>query len=131
MINDSKATNFDSAFSGINSLDKGQIIIIGGRIKKGNSKLWSSIILEKCKGVFLYGESSDELKRILLTAGFTEDIFIHNELKDLIPVAVEYVKKRKLKILLFSPACSSFDQFKNFEERGNNFKFFVKKYLPK
>jgi len=131
VINDSKATNFDSSFSGINSLDKGQIIIIGGRIKKGDSKLWSSIILEKCKGIFIYGESSKELKRILLKAGFREDIFIHNELKDLIPKAIKYLQKRKLKILLFSPACSSFDQFKDYEERGNYFKFFIKKYLPR
>ncbi len=131
VINDSKATNFDSSFSGINSLDNGQIIIIGGRIKKGDSKYWSSIILEKCKGAFLYGESSKELKRILLKAGFMEDIFIHNELKDSIPEAINYLKKKKLKILLFSPACSSFDQFKDYEERGNYFKFLVKKYLPK
>ncbi len=129
VINDSKATNFDSSFSGINSLDEGQIIIIGGRMKKGDSKLWSSIILEKCKGVFLYGESSKELKKILLKAGFMEDIFIHNELKDLVPIAIKYLKTRELKILLFSPACSSFDQFKDYEERGNNFKLLVKKYL--
>ena len=129
VINDSKATNFDSSFSGIKSLDKGQIIIIGGRIKKGDSKFWSSIILEKCKGVFLYGESSKDLKEILLKAGFVEDIFIHKELEDLIPEAIKYLKKKKLKILLFSPACSSFDQFKDYEERGNYFKFLVKKYL--
>jgi len=129
VINDSKATNFDSSFSGINSLDEGQIIIIGGRMKKGDSKLWSSIILEKCKGAFLYGESSKELKKILLKAGFREDIFIHNELKDLVPIAIKYLKKRELKILLFSPACSSFDQFKDYEERGNLFKLLVKKYL--
>ncbi len=129
VINDSKATNFDSSFSGINSLDEGQIIIIGGRMKEGDSKLWSSIILEKCKGVFLYGESSKELKKILLKAGFMEDIFIHNELKDLVPIAIKYLKTRELKILLFSPACSSFDQFKDYEERGNYFKLLVKKYL--
>ena len=131
VINDSKATNFDSSLSGIKSLDKGQIIIIGGRIKKGDSKLWSSIILEKCKGVFIYGESSKELRRILLKAGFEEDIFMHNELKDLIPEAIKYQKKRKLKILLFSPSCSSFDQFRDYEERGNYFKLFIKKYLPR
>ena len=98
-------------------------------MKKGDSKLWSSIILEKCKGVFLYGESSTELKRILLKAGFMEDIFIHNELKDLVPLAIKYLKIRKLKILLFSPACSSFDQFKDYEVRGDYFKLLVKKYL--
>ena len=131
VINDSKATNFDSSFSGIKSLDNGQIIIIGGRIKEGDSKLWSSIILEKCKGVFLYGESSKELKKILLKAGFMEDIFIHNELKELFPIAIKYLKKKKLKILLFSPACSSFDQFKDYEERGNYFKLLVEKYLAR
>ena len=130
VINDSKATNFDSSFSGIKSLGNRQIIIIGGRIKKGDTKLWSSIILEKCKGVFLYGESSKELKRILINAGFIEDIFIHNELKDLIPEAINFINKKKLNILLFSPACSSFDQFKDYEDRGNYFKFLIKKYLP-
>ena len=83
----------------------------------------------KMQRVFLYGESSEELKKILLKAGFMEDIFIHNELKDLIPIAINYLKKRKLKILLFSPACSSFDQFKDYEDRGNYFKCLVKKYL--
>ena len=129
VINDSKATNFDSSFSGIKSLDNGQVIIIGGRIKKGDSQLWSSIIVEKSKGIFLYGESSKDLKRILLKAGFMEDIFIHNELKDLVPLAIKYLKIRKLKILLFSPACSSFDQFKDYEVRGDYFKLLVKKYL--
>ena len=58
-----------------------------------------------------------------------KDIFIHNELKDLVPIAIKYLKTRELKILLFSPACSSFDQFKDYEERGNYFKLLVKKYL--
>ena len=78
---------------------------------------------------FLYNQLK-ELKSILLKAGFVEDIFIHNELKELIPIAIQYLKERKSKILLFSPACSSFDQFKDYEERGNCFKFFIKKYLP-
>ena len=131
IINDSKATNFDSSLSGINALDDGQLIIIGGRIKKGESKFWARMIIKKCRGVFLYGESTIELKEILVSEGFSEDIFIFNELKEVIPEAINFLKLKKLKILLFSPSCSSFDQFKDYENRGDYFKCLVKKYLSK
>ena len=130
IINDSKATNFDSSIAGIKSLGNKQIIIIaGGIIKKGDSKLWAETISEKCKGVFLYGENARKLKEILLKNGFKESIFIFNELEELIPQSLNYLKTRNFEVLLFSPSCSSFDQFKNYEERGNSFKYLINKYL--
>ena len=131
IINDSKATNFDSSIAAINSLLEKQIIIAGGKIKEGNYKKWAKTIMEKCEVVFLYGENAQELKQILLAAGFQKSIFIHVELKTLIPQAINLLEKGKAKVLLFSPSCSSFDQFKNYEERGNTFKSYIHKFFTK
>ncbi len=130
IINDSKATNFDSSIAGIKSVKDQQILIAGGIIKKGNYALWAKTILEKSKGVFLFGESANKLKGILQKYGFKEDIFIYSELNELIPNALKYLKNSDVKILLFTPSCSSFDQFRNYEERGNFFKNCIYKYLP-
>ena len=129
VINDSKATNFDSSIAGIKSIEERQILIAGGRIKNGDSDLWSKTVLEKCEGIFLYGESAQILKEILQKKGFKENIFMHKELRDLIPKSLDFLKESESKVLLFSPSCSSYDQFSNYEERGNSFKYFINKNL--
>ena len=129
IINDSKATNFDSSIAGIKSLKDNQILIAGGIIKNGDPTEWAQTISEKCNGVFIYGRSAEELKFILNKYCYKRDIFIYEKLEELIPQALNYLKKTKTKILLFSPSCSSFDQFKNFEERGDYFKLLTNKYF--
>ncbi len=131
VINDSKATNFDSSIAGIKSLNGKQVLIAGGRIKNGDSDLWSKTILDKCEGVFLYGESAELLKKILKKNGFKENIFIYKKLKDLISDALNFLEENESKVLLFSPSCSSFDQFRNYEERGNSFKYYINQKLKK
>ena len=127
IINDSKATNFDSTVASINSIENSIILISGGRIKDGDYKLWVKIIIEKIDDVFLYGEGSELLKHYLQEGGFRKNIFIFNLLKDLVKEVVKYAKKHNKEVILFSPSCSSFDQFKNYEERGNLFKKLISK----
>ena len=131
IINDSKATNFDSSFVGINSINKSLIIISGGRKKEGEHKAWSEIINQKCNSIFLFGESADELKKLLLEIDFKKQIFIFKNLSDLVDKVLIHAEKEKIKAILFSPACSSFDQFINYEERGNYFKFLIKEAITK
>jgi len=81
IINDSKATNFDSSIAGINSIE-GQIIIISGGILKGNKySEWVQVLKQKVKCVFLFGESSKVLKMALINEGFKKDIFVFSGLK--------------------------------------------------
>ena len=131
IINDSKATNFDSSIVGINSIQKSQIIISGGRKKEGNYKKWAKTISQKCNSIFLFGESANELKILLIKENFKKQIFCFNNLSDLVDKVLLHAKRENVNTILFSPACSSFDQFKNFEERGNYFKFLVNEAIKK
>ena len=129
IINDSKATNFESSIAGINSFKNDQIIIAGGRLKDGDHNEWIKTLKIKCHSIFLYGESVNELKKLLLNGGFHKPIFTFSNLSELVKVALNYTQSEKVKTLLFSPSCSSFDQFQNYEERGDLFKSLINKSL--
>ena len=130
IINDSKATNFDSSIAGIDSIE-GQIIIIsGGRLKSNEYSEWIKVLKKKVKCVFLFGESSKALKIALIKGGFKKDIFEFSELKELLNFVFHYLQNNsRVGTLLFSPSCSSFDQFKNYEERGDHFKKLIREKL--
>jgi len=131
IINDSKATNFDSSIVGINSIQKSQIIISGGRKKEGDHKKWAKTISQKCNSIFLFGESAYELKLLLNNEDFKKQIFCFEKLSDLVDKVLVHAKRENVNTILFSPACSSFDQFQNYEERGNYFRFLVNEAINK
>ncbi|MDR1259920.1 MAG: UDP-N-acetylmuramoyl-L-alanine--D-glutamate ligase [Endomicrobium sp.] len=118
--NDSKSTNIDSTRVAIESFDKNILLIMGGKDKGSSYTVLKDIIKQKVKLIFLIGEASDkikiDLKNLVL---FIKCYNIENAVKQILKVAVNG------DIVLFSPACSSFDQFNNFEERGNMFKKLV------
>tara|TARA_Y100001970_G_scaffold216522_1_gene264995 strand:+ start:456 stop:1853 length:1398 start_codon:yes stop_codon:yes gene_type:complete len=125
IINDSKATNFDSTIASINSINQSSILISGGRIKNGNYKSWVDKLIEKTDAIFLYGESAEVIRQYLMEGGYKNNIFVFNTLKEVVKDVIQFAKNENKKIILFSPSCSSFDQFKNYEERGNIFKSLV------
>ena len=122
IINDSKATNFDSSIAGINAIKGNPIIISGGRLKSGNANEWVKTINKKAQAVFLFGESSQTLEKFLLDGGFKKDLLTFNDLSEVIDYSKSYLENNKTQTLLFSPSCASFDQFKDYEERGDVFK---------
>ncbi len=127
IINDSKATNFDSSIAGINAIEGNHIIISGGRLKSGNANEWVKTINKKAQAVFLFGESSQTLKKLLLDGGFKRDLLVFNDLSEVIDYSYFYLKNNQTKTLLFSPSCSSFDQFRDYEERGDIFRELIHK----
>lgn len=121
-INDSKGTNVDSTLVALKSIDNDCILILGGKDKGGNFALLADLINEKVKSIILYGEAAEKIESQL---GSKINAKCHKVkfLKDAVYKAYEL--SNDTSYVLFSPGCASFDQFKNFEERGEFFKKYV------
>ncbi|MBI4377245.1 MAG: UDP-N-acetylmuramoyl-L-alanine--D-glutamate ligase [Elusimicrobia bacterium] len=122
-VNDSKATNVDSTLVALKALEdeKGRILLILGGLHKGSpySPL-RPLVAERVKGIFTIGSAARKIEEDL--SGSTS-IFPCGELKIAIETAFQIGSPGDL--LLLSPACASFDQFKDFEDRGRRFKELV------
>jgi UDP-N-acetylmuramoylalanine--D-glutamate ligase len=121
--NDSKSTNVDSTKVALESFEKNILIIMGGRDKGFPYTPLKKLVSRRVKSIFLIGEASDKIRSDLegITA-FVSANNIDNAMKQIFRVAVPG------DTVLFSPACASFDQFKDFEERGRTFKQIVNNF---
>ena len=120
--NDSKSTNIDSTRVALESFDKNILIIMGGRYKGFPYLPLRTLIKDKVKAIFLIGEASNKIRKDLSgTTNFYDCGNIENAVKQIYKISTP------CDTVLLSPACASFDQFKNFEERGNIFKQLVRK----
>ena len=118
IFNDSKSTNINSAKNAIKSFNN-IYWILGGRKKEGGIKEIKSN-LKKIVRAYTFGESGEEFYNFLKNKKIKSYRFTN--LESALEKALEHGFKEKIEItILFSPACSSFDQFKNFEQRGKSF----------
>ena len=117
-INDSKATNINSAWFALESMENPTVWIVGG-VDKGNdySEL-TALVREKVKAIVCLG--TDNSKIIEAFSGIVETIVEAKSAAE--AVAYGYRLAQKDEIVLLSPACASFDLFENYEDRGNQFK---------
>ena len=117
-INDSKATNINSTWFALESMEKPTVWIVGG-VDKGNdySEL-DALVSEKVKAIICLG--TDNQKIINAFKGKVETIVEAGSATE--AVAYGYQLARKDETVLLSPACASFDLFENYEDRGNQFK---------
>jgi UDP-N-acetylmuramoylalanine--D-glutamate ligase len=120
-INDSKATNVGStiaALQGLVNVSKPNIILLmGGQSKGQDLSPLKAVLKTTCKAVYAFGEDKDEIQE--LSSGV--------KLVPNLESAVSHAKKvaKNGDVVLLSPACASFDQFRNFEERGLAFNNYV------
>ncbi len=128
--NDSKATNFDSSITGLKSIAKPTILLAGGIQKKGDYLPWIEQIKQSTNGVVLFGLSANKLKEALLKSYYEGEIIVKQNLEEATIAAIDLARKKNSSSILLSPACSSFDQYQNFEERGDHFKKLVKEHRP-
>ena len=127
-VNDSKATNVHASLAGLMSVDDRLVIIVGGKEKGLDyAPLWAHLTDRAERGllsrVLLIGELASRLEQELSSVGLGE----FTERCDLLDVAVQRASalERSAEMVLLSPASSSFDQFKSFEERGERFEALV------
>ncbi len=117
-VNDSKATNIDSVLVAIKAFTRPVILLLGGYDKGVDFRLLiPHIKLNSVKTVLTYGEAGEQIKSAL---GDAVRLFKMNDLSSAVKKA--HLIAQPGDIVLLSPGCASFDQFKNFEVRGNFFK---------
>ncbi|HEY1993930.1 MAG TPA: UDP-N-acetylmuramoyl-L-alanine--D-glutamate ligase [Edaphobacter sp.] len=118
--NDSKATNVDAAMKAVASFPGGIHLILGGKDKDSDYSLMSSMLKERVKIVYTIGSAAEKIEREL-----------HGVVKivsaETLQAAVAKAAKAAATgdVVLLSPACSSFDQFENYEQRGRVFRQLV------
>ena len=121
-INDSKATNERAVKSCLESIAQPIILVMGGKDKGANFFYLKNIIKKKVKRLILLGEAKTMIKAQL------DAICPLSEVENMTDAVREaFNKAKKGDCVLLSPACASFDQFKNYEERGEVFKEEVRK----
>jgi UDP-N-acetylmuramoylalanine--D-glutamate ligase len=117
-INDSKATNINATFFAIESIDTPLIWIVGGVDKGNNYEELLPLIREKAKAIICLGVDNEKLRNTF--EGLSE-IFIDTQaMSEAVKIAHKIAVPKDT--VLLSPACASFDLFKNYEDRGDQFK---------
>jgi len=121
-INDSKATNVNSTWYALESVNP-QVILIMGGVDKGNDyEMLRELVQDKVKAIICLGKDNKRIHE-----AFESDVeVIVNTFSAHEAVQVAYHLAKKGDTVLLSPACASFDLFKNYEDRGNQFKMAVK-----
>ena len=121
-INDSKATNVNSTWYALESMTKPTILILGG-IDKGNDyTLIADLVREKVKAIICLGTDNRKIHEAF--GNIISPIVNTGSALEAVHAAFHFATKGD--VVLLSPACASFDLFKNYEDRGNQFKQAVK-----
>ena len=121
--NDSKATNTDSTIKALEAFAKGHVILLAGGHDKGTElTAMMALAKEKCDALILLGEAKERFYEAAQAAGVA-NIHVVNSFEEAVNTAYSIAKEPQ--VVLLSPACSSYDMFKNYPERGRYFKELV------
>ena len=119
-INDSKGTNVGAVVKSVESFPEPLILIAGGRDKAGDFSVLRELVSQKVRAVILIGEASGKIKDAL---GDVTDTLLAKDLAEAVTMSRQLAKKGD--VVLLSPACASFDMFRDYEDRGRQFKKLV------
>lgn len=117
-INDSKATNVNSTWYALESMTKPTVLILGGVDKGNDYTLLEEMVKEKVKAIICLGTDNAKIHEAFGQA--VPSIVDSNTAEDAVKAAFHFATKGD--VVLLSPACASFDLFKNYEDRGDQFK---------
>jgi len=119
-VNDSKATNVSSALRGIEAFDGGVHVILGGSLKGGGFEGLREAVASRAVAAYLIGEAADRL-----AADLEGTVPLHRSGDLTTAVRDAAAAARPGEVVLLSPACASFDQFRDYEERGSAFRSLI------
>lgn len=121
-INDSKATNVNSTWYALESMETPVVLILGGVDKGNDYDILIDMAKEKVKAIVCLGIDNKKIKKAF--AGIVENIVEASSAKEAVLQSYKIAKRGD--VVLLSPACASFDLFENYEDRGHQFKAAVR-----
>ena len=116
-VNDSKATTVDAALKALASFDRPVVLILGGRGKGGDFSPLRAAVRKRVRSVVLVGEAADKIEKALGGVVPIDRVPTYREV-----VRIAFDRAVRGDVVLLAPACTSWDMFKDFEERGRTFK---------
>lgn len=122
-INDSKATNVNSCWYALQSMKTKTVLILGGKDKGNDYNEIAKLVKEKCSGLIFLGLHNEKLHAFFDSFGLP--IVDVQSMQDAVNAAYQMAQKGET--VLLSPCCASFDLFKSYEDRGDQFKACVNK----
>lgn len=117
-VNDSKATNVDSVVYALGSYEKPLVWIAGGVDKGNDYNIIKDAVRQKARALICLGKDNDKLKKAF--GDVVQTIRETQSVKELVHIALQEAKAGD--VVLLSPACASFDLFRNYEDRGDQFR---------
>lgn len=122
-INDSKATNVNSCWYALQSMHTKTVLILGGKDKGNDYTEIEDLVKEKCSALVYLGLHNEKLHAFFDRLGLPV-ADVQTGMKDAVDAAYRLAKKGET--VLLSPCCASFDLFKSYEDRGEQFKKYVR-----
>ena len=122
-INDSKATNVNSCWYALQSMTTKTVLILGGKDKGNDYNEIADLVRQKCSALVYLGLHNEKLHQFFDPMGLPV-ADVQTGMKDAVDAAYRLAKKGET--VLLSPCCASFDLFKSYEERGDQFKKYVR-----
>ena len=128
VFNDSKATNYDAAAVALQAVPGPIALLAGGLSKQGDASGWLQLLHDRVCSIALFGSDREVLRDLIRRSGYTGNVISHPTMADAVTAAIAQGKNEKASSLLLSPACASFDQYKDFEARGNHFRDIIQQH---
>jgi UDP-N-acetylmuramoylalanine--D-glutamate ligase len=119
-VNDSKATNVSAAVRGIEAFDGGVHVVLGGSLKGGGFEGLREAVASRCRACYLIGEAAERLEADLAGAAPAHRC---GDLERAVRAASAAADPGE--VVLLSPACASYDQYRDYEQRGDHFRSLV------
>jgi UDP-N-acetylmuramoylalanine--D-glutamate ligase len=123
--NDSKATNYDAAEVALRALEGPLVVLAGGQAKQGDASGWLAGLRRQAAAVVLYGAAREEFAGLLGAGGYGGTVRAVEGMDEAVPLAADLARTTGSRGVLLSPACASFDQYSDFEARGDHFRRLV------
>ena len=126
VFNDSKATNYDAAEVALRAMQGPTVVLAGGLTKQGDASGWLEQLSQRACAVVLFGAGGAELQQLIERSTFSGAVMRVEALPEAVDAALQLADTLGASNLLLSPACASFDQYRDFEVRGDHFRTLIK-----